>query len=318
MTIFLVGASGFVGERVLADLIAAGHTVTAQVHSARSQAIFRQRFPEVPSVRSDLSDRSQTKGLLPENCEAIIYLPGLLRELGGQTFEGIHVEGVRNLLAEAHRVGARRWIQMSALGARPEAKAQYYRTKFEGENLVRASGLDWTILRPSLIFDDRPRRQHNFVGEVAKAIRMAPFLPILGNGKFLLQPVSVEDVSRTIVQALSKAEAIGETYEIGGPEKLTYKEVVRIIARAIGTRADQSCARKPAVSIPIPLIELAARLLDRFPWFPISLEEIEMLKEGNYVHSKENEKKWRKTFDVPLTRFDESAVRAMLSKTQSH
>ena len=177
MNIFLAGASGFVGSRVLNDLVNAGHNVVALAHSDRSLNTIASAYPKVTVVLGDVSRPDEMLRAVPTGMEAIIYLPGLLREFPPKsiTFRGVHVEGVRNLLAAAKQVGATRWIQMSALGAKPNSSTDYYNgTKWEAEELVRASGTsDWTILRPSLIFDDRPRREHNFVDEIAKAIRMA-------------------------------------------------------------------------------------------------------------------------------------------------
>ena len=291
MKIFVAGSSGFVGEPVVRELKEAGHIIIAPGHYEA----------DVTSERSMLQ-------ALPNETEAIIYLPGLLREFPkkGLTFQKIHVDGVRNLIAAATAKGVRRWIQMSALGAGANAPTEYFRTKFEAEELVKKSGLEWTILRPSLIFDTRPRYQHNFVDEVADAIRMAPFVPILGNGNFLLQPIFVENVSQAIVQSLIKPETIGQTYELGGPETITYRDAVTTIAKALHSK-------KPAVKIPIPLISFVAGMLDRFSWFPITQDEITMLQNGNYVHdSKENEKV-RATFTLPLIRFHEG-VSKMLQK----
>lgn len=306
MNIFLAGASGFVGSRVLADLVSAGHQVTALVHSKRSLEEIARADPKVTVVQGDVSRLDEMLRAVPHSTEAIIYLPGLLREFPrkGISFRAVHVEGVRNLLAAAKQVGATRWIQMSALGAASVSSTSYYRTKWEAEELVRASGLDWTILRPSLIFDDRPRREHNFVQEIAKAIHMAPIVPILGDGKFLFQPVSVDDVSKTIVQVLTKPETIGKTYEIGGPEKISYRELVTTIARAMGTK-------KPAIKIPLWFITSLARLLGRFPWFPITVDEIAMLQNGNYVRDPQEDQQWRDTFDVPMKRFSECAKKAL-------
>lgn len=224
MHIFLPGASGFVGERVLNDLLAAGYEVTALTHSERSRSELQRRHPALNAASGDVASENDILRAMPAEIDAVVYLPGLLREFPRQaiTFRGVHVEGVRNTLAAAKRAGVRRWIQLSALGTQANSATEYFRTKFDAEQLVQASGLEWTILRPALIFDDEPRRQHNFVEEVAKAIRMAPFVPILGSGKYLLQPVSLEDVSQTILQSLSKPATIGKIFEMGGPEKMTY------------------------------------------------------------------------------------------------
>jgi NADH dehydrogenase len=300
MKIFVAGASGFVGEPVVRDLLSAGHEVIALAHSLQSVEALKSIHPGLAAVAGDVANRDAMLRAVPYGTEAIVYLPGLLREFPkkGLTFRAVHVEGVRNLLAAAKQATAIRWVQMSALGADSNPTIEYYRTKFEAEELVKASGLGWTILRPSLIFDDRPRRQHSFVSEVTKAIRSAPFIPILGNGNFLLQPVSVEDVSKTIIESLTKPETMGKIYEMGGPEKLTYREIVLTIARAMGSK-------KPAVSIPLSAILFAARLFGRFPWFPITADQILMLKNGNFVHDSNEDRIWRETFNLPLKRFSD-------------
>ncbi len=306
MNIFLAGASGYVGSRVLADLVSADHQVTALVHSDRSLEEIARANPNITVVKGDISRREEMLRAVPLGTEAIVYLPGLLREFPRKsiTFQSVHVEGVRNVLAAAIQAGATRWIQMSALGVKQNASTEYYRTKWEAEALVRASSLGWRILRPSLIFDDRPRREHNFVDEIAKAIRMAPFVPILGNGTFLFQPVSVDDVSQTIVQSLTKPETIGNIYEIGGPETLSYRELVSAIAHAMGSK-------KPEIKIPLWLMTSLARLFSPFSWFPITADQIAMLRNGNYVHDLKENHRWRAAFDLPMKRFSDSVKQAL-------
>ncbi len=309
MNIFLAGASGFVGSRVLEDLVNAGHDVVALVHSNHSFDEIARSNPKAHVVMGDVANADAMLRAMPGGMDAIVYLPGLLRELPGKgiTFRSVHVDGVRNVLAAAKRSGTKRWIQMSALGVNANGSTEYYRTKWEAEAFVKASGFDWTILRPSLIFDDRPRREHNFVQEIANAIRMAPFVPILGDGRFLFQPVSVDDVSQTILQSLTKPTTIGNIYEIGGPAKISYRELVLLIARAMGTK-------KPPVALPFWCITFVARMLGRFSWFPITTGELAMLRDGNYVHDDDEDRKWRDAFELPMTQFSESVMKAISRK----
>lgn len=291
------------GERVLDDLVAAGYPVTAHVHSDSSRRLVESKYPALRIVQADLSEPEQVRGIIPDGTEVVIWLPGILREWPkrGETFQRVHVDGVRNLLADAKRVGVSRWIECSALGAAPGTGRGYYDSKWQAEELVRASGIAHTVVRPSLIFDDRPRRQHNFVDEIVAAIRMSPFVPVLGSGKYLLQPVSVADVARTIVQSLGKPETIGKTYDLGGPAKMTYRELIVTIARAMHTR-------KPALRVPIWLALSAAWLFQGMRSFPITVDEIRMLTGGNFVRDPEREREWRATFELEATPFNEEAV----------
>src|ERR1700733_6229300 len=133
MRIFLAGASGFAGEGVLEGLVAAGHEVVALVHSDKSLEEITKGNPKVKAVIGDVASAEDMLRAMPRGVDAVIYLPGLLREFPrkGITFRRVHVDGVRNLLAAAKRSGASRWIQMSALGAKPEAATKYYSTKWE-------------------------------------------------------------------------------------------------------------------------------------------------------------------------------------------
>ncbi len=313
MRVLLAGASGFVGSRVLDDLLRAGHNVTALSQSERSRATILAKHPEVAVVIGDVGNVAEMKRAMPEGIEAIIYLPGLLREFPrkGITFRSAHVEGPKNLLNAWRGAAPRalavsdeqqprlRWIEMSALGTRPNASTAYFSTKWEAEEHIRASDTGWTIIRPSVIFDDRPSDRMNFVGELAKVIRLAPFIPVFGDGKYRMQPVSVDDVSQTIVQALGKSETIGKTFELGGPEKLSYNEIVSQIAVALGKR-------KPMLHIPFSLARVAASLMEGFSFFPFTVDQLTMLLEENIVRDPGKEKEWREMFELPMKRFGES------------
>jgi uncharacterized protein YbjT (DUF2867 family) len=300
MRIFLAGASGYVGSRVLDDLLAKDHEVTAHAHTDRSRQELLRKHPSLQVALGDVADAEAMLRAVPLGIEAVIYLPGLLREFPrkGISFQKAHVEGCRNLMAAGKRAGVRRWIELSALGAGPGAKTPYFRTKWEAEEHVRSSGLNWTILRPSVIVDDRPSHRKNFVGEIANVIRELPFIPVLGSGKYRLQPVSLDDVSQTIVQSLEKPETVGKTYEIGGPEKLRYIEIVQIIAIAMGIK-------KPRLHLPMWLCEVLAFPFQTFTWFPFTVDQLVMLKEENIVKNATKDREWRETFDLPMKRYEE-------------
>src|SRR5687768_9499458 len=150
--VFITGASGFVGSAVLEELLSRGYSANALVHRGELQVT----GDRVTTIKGDLFDRKALdEGL--RGCDAVIHVVGIIMERPGKgvTFERIHVEGTRNVVDAAVRNGVRRYVHMSALGSRPDAASRYHRTKFQAEQYVRGSGLEWTIFRPSLIHGPR-------------------------------------------------------------------------------------------------------------------------------------------------------------------
>jgi NADH dehydrogenase len=215
-----------------------------------------------------------------EGCAAIVHLVGIIREQPsrGVTFERLHAQATRNMLELARKAGVPRYVQMSALGTRPGARARYHRTKWEAEEAVRASGLDWTIFRPSIIFGPGD----GFVSLLAPIVRGNPvFVPVIGNGLTKFQPVSIHDVARVFAASLGRPETVRQAYEVGGPEVLTLNAVYREIAAAVGKPG------KPLVHLPLwygrllaALFEwLARRGLFRHP--PLTRDQLRSLSRDN-------------------------------------
>jgi uncharacterized protein YbjT (DUF2867 family) len=302
MHILLTGPTGFIGTQVLAELIAARHLVTCVVHNQKAQDQLKSAGFTGTIVLGDVSKKNSLQKvdeyLSSGQIEAIIYLPGLLREFPskGITFQGVHFDGVKNLVGLAKKHGIRRWLQMSALGASKNSTTGYFKTKWAAEELLRTSGLDWTIFRPSVIFSDTPTTRMNFAGELGNVAKMAPFLPVFGDGKYRLQPVSIQEVVGSMVRALKMPETIGQTYELGGPEKLSYNEVMIQIATAMGKR-------KPIVHIPFWMVRPIASLLDGFSFFPVTNDQLTMLLNENIVHDANEEAKFARTFGMEQMRF---------------
>ena len=272
MLVAITGATGFVGRHVAAQLLRRGHRVRALVRDQRRGEFLGAQGATL--VEGSLGDRDALAVLL-DGAEAAVHLVGIIVESGSATFSAVHVEGTRRMLDATLAAGVRRYIHMSALGARADERATpYHRTKWQAEELVRSSGLAAAILRPSLINgpENAPIRM------LARLHRWSPFMPIFGDGHFPTQPVWIEDVALAFALALEREDVVG-SFELAGPAVLTYEEFVRIIGRVAGHP-------RPLVHIPLTLVRLAARACDALgPAAPITSVQLQMLVEGNSTSS---------------------------------
>lgn len=277
MKIFLTGGTGFVGGHLRRELLKRGHEIRLLVHKRGDG------FGEgVEQVEGDVT-RPETFAARVNGCDATINLVGIIREFPdrGATFERLHVEATGNVIAAARGAGVKRHLQMSALGTRPNAVSAYHRTKFRAEELVRGSALDWTIFRPSIVFGPKDA----FVNMLAGYIRSYPAVPVIGDGKYRLQPVSADDVARCFAMALEMPQTIGQTFELCGPDRLPYNEMLDTIGRALGRE------HVAKLHNPLPLMKLVVPLLQGFSSFPLTMDQLLMLVEENICDGS-----WRETF----------------------
>ncbi len=285
MKILLCGGTGFVGGHLRKALLERGHSVRLLVH--RKKEDFE---PEVEQAEGDVT-RPETLAVAVAGCDATINLVGIIREFPakGITFEKLHVEAMKNVVEAAKGAGIRRHLQMSALGTRPDATSLYHLTKYRGEEHVRASGLEWTIFRPSIIFG----HHDDFVNKLAGYIRTYPAVPVIGDGRYRLQPISADDVARCFAMALEMPETVGQTYELCGPDRLTYNELLDTIGHVLG--------KSRVVKIPNPLgvMKVVVPLLQGFSFFPITMDQVAMLVEENICDGR-----WLETFRFPPERFE--------------
>jgi NADH dehydrogenase len=200
------------------------------------------------------------------------------------------VQATANMLAAATQAGVNRYLQMSALGTRPDAVSGYHATKFRAEELVRSSGLDWTILRPSLIYGPKDA----FINMLAAQLRLAPVMPVIGNGRYRLQPIHADDVARCFALSLEIPATIGGCFNLGGNDRLTFDDLVDTVAAAMGKSAPLK------LHVPLGLMKLIVPVMQQVPQFPITMDQVQMLIEENICDGA-----WKLTFGFVPRGFSE-------------
>ena len=228
LKVLVTGGTGFVGTHLVNRFLQRGHAVAVL---ARSPDKTRNRYNRaVETVPGDVLEPASLAAAAAGR-DAVVHLVGIINEKGARTFDRMHREATENVVEAAKSAGVRRYLHMSAMGSAEDAPSEYARTKAAGERAVRASGLDWTIFRPSIIFGEGD----GFVSLLAPIVKLNPgFIPVIGPGTTRFQPVSISDVARVFADALEKPETVGKTYEVGGPEIFTFDQIYREIAAAVG------------------------------------------------------------------------------------
>jgi NADH dehydrogenase len=226
ITVF--GGSGFVGSQVVQDLARRGWRIRVAVR--RPDRAWRLQTSghvgQIQAVRCDATDPAQVEAAL-HGADAAINLIGILYESGARSFEAMHVDAARNIAAACAAAGIDRLVHVSAIGANPESDSKYARTKAAGEMAVREARPDAVVIRPSIVFG----AGDSFLNRFAAMASMAPALPLIGGGRTRFQPVHVGDVARAIVRAVERPDAAGRTFELGGPEVLTFEDILKLILR---------------------------------------------------------------------------------------
>ncbi len=267
MNVFLTGTSGFVGSHLVRGLLRAGHTVRGLVRSLDKA---KAKAPGIEYTPGNVLEPASLREVMA-GCDAVIHLVGIILEVKGATFERIHHQGTENVVEAAKSNGVRRFIHMSALGTRPKAVAEYHKTKWKGEEVVRASGIPWVILRPSIIYG----QGDGFTTQMLDLMRRAPRRPIVGSGRYPVQPIFIEDVVDCAVQALANDAALGREIPLGGPRAMPIEKMLDALAAAAGIH-------KRKIHVPYWFMYLNAALLELFlsrP--PVTRGQLIMMREGS-------------------------------------
>src|SRR3989304_2313658 len=268
--ILLTGATGFVGSNLMKELLKQGLQVRCLVRNPDRADALKKAGAEL--VKGDITDKdSIAKALEDDKVEAAVHLVGILAETGKATFEAIHTQGTRNMVEACKAKGIKRFIHISALGTKANARSQYHKTKWAAEEIIRASGLGYTIFRPSVMFG----KEEKFTNLFAGIIKISPFIMIPGNGQNKMQPVFVKDLASAMTMTVKDSRHINKVYEIGGPEKLAFDEIIDTVCRVLGKM-------RLKIHIPIWFMRPGAAIAEcilRKP--PITRDQLLMLEEDN-------------------------------------
>ena len=271
MKVLVAGGTGFIGSHLCRALADGGHEVTAM---SRSPA-------ETPDgVEFAAGDVTAFDSVAPtvDGHDAVVNLVALsplVEPTGGNVMhDRIHRAGTENLVRAAAEGGADRFVQMSALGADSDGDTAYIRAKGDAEAAVRESDLDWTVFRPSVVFGEGGEFV-SFTKRLKKLFApLVPVYPLPGGGQTRFQPIHVEDLVPMLVAAVESDDHVGETYEVGGPETLTLRDVTTLVYEAEQKNIT-------IVPLPMPLARIGLGVLGAVPGFPMGSDQYRSLRFDN-------------------------------------
>jgi len=294
--ILVTGGTGFVGSRIVHALRAEGRRVRVLVR--RRERGSRAASWGAELVRGDMTDRESLRGAV-EGSEVVVHLVAI-RQGSGEQFRRVMEDGTRDLVAAAKEAGVKRFVLMSALGTTEQTKdlVPYYHAKWQEEQAVGGSGLEHVIFRPSFVF----AKDGGILPTFRRLAKVAPVTPITGSGKQRIQPIWIEDVAAYFAQGVDKPEAANGTFELGGPDAVSWNEFWARLKRTRGLR-------RPSVHVPMALMRANALVTERLPGnIPLTRDLLKMLEHGDNVVADDDAVR---TFQIPLVPLDDQLRRAV-------
>jgi NADH dehydrogenase len=303
----VTGAGGFVGRRLLHHLRARGYRGRGIVRSTHQAQLLRSDGFE--AAVADVRDLAALHRAFA-GAAAVIHLVAILRERGDETFDAVNRGGAANAASAARDAGVNRFVHLSAVGAGPQA-TRYLRSKWMGEEAVRAAGLPAVIFRASLLIAPGGGAAAQFAdvvrfgpwyplvllvggrGVFARLAALVPLIPVLGSGRYRSMPVALDDVLPALIDALERPDVLGRIFEIGGPQIVTYNEIMDTTARILGVR-------RRRVHLPLWAARVVVRAFSLLPNPPITEDERRALFEDNLCDTTVA----RQAFGLRLRSFD--------------
>jgi NADH dehydrogenase len=296
VTVLVTGATGFIGPKVVHALRAADRPVRALVRQPKSRPAATLETWGCELVEGDVTDAASLRRAVA-GCDVVVHLVAIITGRPEQ-FERVMTRGTQDLVDAARDAGVRRFVLMSALGTSEQTKelTPYFRAKWEMEQAVSGSGLEHVIFRPSFVFG----RDGGVLPTFIRLARFTPVTPIVGPGTQRLQPIWVEDVAAHFAKAVELDEAANRTFELGGPDAVTWNEFWERLKRILRVR-------RPSVHIPFGLMRVQATVLELLPRPPVTRDQLTMLAAGDNTC---DVRPALEMFELPLAPLEEQIRRA--------
>jgi NADH dehydrogenase len=269
MRVAITGGTGFLGRHLAKALVERGHEVVLIARGVDRRDPSAYEIPNTRFFEADLSNVDDLVRVFGA-CGAVAHCAGINREIGKQTYQRVHVEGTQNVVVAARRAGVGKLIMLSFLRARPNCGSGYHESKWAAEEIVRASGLDYTIFKAGVIYG----RGDHMLDHLSHALHTFPVFALVGFEDKPVRPLAVEDLAQVLVAALTEGRLSKQTVSILGPEQLNLGDAVRRVAHVIG---------KHPLYFPAPIAfhRLLGAILEKIMKVPlVSLAQVRILSEG--------------------------------------
>jgi len=264
----ITGSTGFVGRHIAKELCSRGLKVRCLARASSDLSSLNGLPVEI--FRGDITDEASLQPAL-QGAVSVVHLVAIIRETKGASFEAINLSGTRNLVQAAKRMGVKKLVYMSNLGAGPDKRFLLLYTKWRAEEEVRSSGIDFTILRPSVMFG----RGDGFVCVLADIIKKLPLVPVIGSGRTKFQLISVEDVATCVAESLTNKRTGNQIIPLGGPKYLDYEEIVDLIIERL------KLGRRK-VHLPVSLMHFVVRTGEKLGLtLPVTSAQLALLTRDN-------------------------------------
>ena len=295
--ILVTGGTGFVGSHLMKRL--SSERIQTRCLVRKTSDVEKLKELGIEVAYGDVLDKDSLKKAV-EDVETVIHLVGIIVEKKGASFEIIHTQGTKNLVEVSKAAGVQRFIYISALGARENARSRYHKTKWEAERAVISSGIEYVIFRPSIMIGEGGE----FITMLSRIVRWAPIIPII-DGESKVQPIYVENTVDCIIKSLTDPNTTNRIFEIAGRDQITYKELFLTLMEVLEID-------KPTFQIPITFMWPAAYILEGIMEKPpITTQQLTMLQEDNICDIRE----MQELFNLKLVPLKEALKTFLTPKT---